>query len=185
MYNFYILVLLLAVVVHRRKSDDLYKDTDDIRENIINYEDEGGGEGDMTGYDLNVLRLQYDGDNYSLPHDKSQSNHLQRRGMLHLHIYLVNMKFMNRICGIHGSSMLRKVIITSLCTDDVPDICGFLDGKKQTVDADPETNPFDDVRHYAYEGDGNTSGSLSSLASGQFNFASKCFHNFSDSSSSH
>ncbi|KAE8744365.1 hypothetical protein FOCC_FOCC009018 [Frankliniella occidentalis] len=125
-----LLILLLAVVVHRRKSDDLYKDTDDIRENIINYEDEGGGEGDMTGYDLNVLRLQYDGDNYSLPHDKSpQSNHVQRR-------------------------------------DDVPDICGFLDGKKQTVDADPETNPFDDVRHYAYEGDGNTSGSLSSLASG-------------------
>lgn len=89
MYNFYILVLLLAVVVHRRKSDDLYKDTDDIRENIINYEDEGGGEGDMTGYDLNVLRLQYDGDNYSLPHDKSQSNHLQRRGMLQLHTDIV------------------------------------------------------------------------------------------------
>lgn len=55
-----------------------------------------------------------------------------------------------------------------LCSgpDEVPDICGFLDGKKQTVDNDPETNPFDDVRHYAYEGDGNTTGSLSSLASG-------------------
>lgn len=52
-------------------------------------------------------------------------------------------------------------------TDDVPDICGFLDGKKQSVDNDPETNPFDDVRHYAYEGDGNTTGSLSSLASGK------------------
>jgi hypothetical protein len=50
----------LAVVVHRRRTDDLYKDTDDIRENIINYEDEGGGEGDMTGYVLNVLRLMYD-----------------------------------------------------------------------------------------------------------------------------
>ena len=47
-------------MVHRRRTDDLYKDTDDIRENIINYEDEGGGEGDMTGYDLNVLRLMYD-----------------------------------------------------------------------------------------------------------------------------
>lgn len=54
----------------------------------------------------------------------------------------------------------------SIGPDDVPDICGFLDGKKQSVDNDPETNPFDDVRHYAYEGDGNTTGSLSSLASG-------------------
>lgn len=57
---FLLTVLLLAVVVHRKKTDDMYKDTDDIRENIINYEDEGGGEGDMTGYDLNVLRLMYD-----------------------------------------------------------------------------------------------------------------------------
>ena len=38
------------------------KDIDcDIRENIINYEDEGGGEGDQTGYDLSVLRLMSDG----------------------------------------------------------------------------------------------------------------------------
>lgn len=55
----FVSVLLLFVVIHRGKSDDMYKDTDDIRENIINYEDEGGGEGDMTGYDLNVLRLTY------------------------------------------------------------------------------------------------------------------------------
>lgn len=54
-----LLILLLAVVVRRRKTDDLYKDMDDIRDNIINYEDEGGGEVD-TGYDLNVLRAIYD-----------------------------------------------------------------------------------------------------------------------------
>lgn len=73
------LVLLLAVVVHRRKSDDLYKDTDDIRENIINYEDEGGGEGDMTGYDLNVLRLMFDGSEPNQGFDDS-GNLLQKRG---------------------------------------------------------------------------------------------------------
>jgi hypothetical protein len=54
--------------------------------------------------------------------------------------------------------------------DEVPDICGFLDNKKKVCDNDPETNPFDDVRHYAYEGDGNTTGSLSSLASGELYF---------------
>lgn len=47
----------------------------------------------------------------------------------------------------------------------MPDICGFLDGKKESCDKDPDTNPFDDVRHYAYEGEGNSEGSLSSLAS--------------------
>uniref|UniRef100_A0A8D8QW96 DE-cadherin n=2 Tax=Cacopsylla melanoneura TaxID=428564 RepID=A0A8D8QW96_9HEMI len=131
-----LLMLLLAVIVQRKKSDDNYKDTDDIRENIIDYEEEGGGEGDMTGFDLDVLRCtsMYGPNDAKLP-----NGHL-----------------------IKGSG------------DEVPDICGFLDGKKHHVDNDPETNPFDDVRHYAYEGDGNTTGSLSSLASvtdeGDLNF---------------
>jgi hypothetical protein len=54
--------------------------------------------------------------------------------------------------------------------DEVPNIGGFLNDKKKVCDNDPETNPFDDVRHYAYEGDGNTTGSLSSLASGELCF---------------
>lgn len=45
------------------------------------------------------------------------------------------------------------------------DISGFLDTKKDTCDRDPNNLPYDDVRHYAYEGDGNSTGSLSSLAS--------------------
>ncbi|XP_043520392.1 DE-cadherin [Frieseomelitta varia] len=121
-----LLILLFAVVVHRRKTDDLFKDMDDIRENIINYEDEGGGEVD-TGFDLNVLRTIYD----APPID----------------------------------SKIAPVGLQTRGPDEVPDICGFLDGKKESCDKDPDTNPFDDVRHYAYEGEGNSEGSLSSLAS--------------------
>lgn len=48
------------MVVHRRRADAwAEKELDDIRENIIAYEDEGGGEGD-AGYDLHVLRQMYD-----------------------------------------------------------------------------------------------------------------------------
>merc|ERR1719319_938740 len=49
---------------------------------------------------------------------------------------------------------------------DPPDIETFLDDNKDRIDADPEANPYDDLRHYAYEGDGNSGGSLSSLNSG-------------------
>ncbi|XP_043497699.1 DE-cadherin isoform X1 [Polistes fuscatus] len=130
-----LLILVLAVVVRRRKTDDLYKDMDDIRDNIINYEDEGGGEVD-TGYDLNVLRAIYDAPPIE--------------------------------------SKIAPVGLQGRAPDEVPDICGFLDGKKESCDKDPDTNPFDDVRHYAYEGDGNSDGSLSSLASctddGDLNF---------------
>ncbi|KAJ8923494.1 hypothetical protein NQ315_010072 [Exocentrus adspersus] len=112
-----LIILLLAVVVHRRKQDNLNeKDIDDTRENIINYEDEGGGECD-TNYDLSVFRA-------------------------------------NNI--VDEEPVMRE-------NPDVPaDISAFLDTKKR---CDPDNLPYDDVRHYAYEGDGNSTGSLSSLAS--------------------
>ena len=58
-----LMILILVFVAYRRRNrKDKPKDFhDDIRENIINYSDEGGGEGDMTGYDLSVLRMTPDG----------------------------------------------------------------------------------------------------------------------------
>lgn len=121
-----LVILLLAVVVHKRHHDGWHeKDMDDIRETIINYEDEGGGERD-TDFDLNVLRAPpfYDDKPY-----KDQLLHATKE------------------------------------PNEVPDIGGFLVDKKDTCDKDTEAYPFDDVRHYAYEGDGNSTRSLSSLAS--------------------
>ncbi|XP_056645235.1 DE-cadherin [Diorhabda sublineata] len=114
-----LIILLLAVVVHRRKQDNFNeKEIDDTRANIINYEDEGGGECD-TNYDLSVFRPNI----------------------------------------VDEKPLMRD-------NPDVPaDISGFLDNKKDNCDKDPDNLPYDDVRHYAYEGDGNSTGSLSSLAS--------------------
>ncbi|KAF5274763.1 hypothetical protein FQR65_LT04316 [Abscondita terminalis] len=115
-----LVILFLAVVVHRRKQDNWNeKDSDDIRETIINYEDEGGGEYD-TGFDMSVLRREH-------LEDKAPTK----------------------------ETLYKK--------SHVPDISGFLTDKKDSCDRDHM--PYDDVRYYAYEGDGNSSGSLSSLAS--------------------
>lgn len=130
-----LLILLLAVVVQKRQQNGWNeKDTDDIRETIINYEDEGGGERD-TDYDLNVLRPP--------PIYEEKPNH----GLM---------------------------IPPNLHNNNIQDIVGFLGDKKDSCDKDNLAYPVDDVRHYAYEGDGNSDGSLSSLASctdeGDLNF---------------
>merc|ERR1711878_186833 len=49
---------------------------------------------------------------------------------------------------------------------DAPDIQTFLQTNKDRIDHDPDATPYDDLRHYACEGDGNSGGSLSSLNSG-------------------
>jgi hypothetical protein len=113
--------LLLAVVVHKRKQDNLNeKDMDDTTENIINYEDEGGGECD-TNFDLSVLRR------------------------------------------VDEKPPMRDNLYSKQAPDVPADIGSFLDEKKRACDKD--ILPCDDVRHYGYEGDGNSSGSLSSLGS--------------------
>uniref|UniRef100_A0AAG5DFH9 DE-cadherin n=1 Tax=Anopheles atroparvus TaxID=41427 RepID=A0AAG5DFH9_ANOAO len=120
-----LLVLLLAVVVHKKQRDGWHeKDMDDIRETIINYEEEGGGERDAE-YDLTVLQAP------PIYVDKP-----------------------------YGSELRQKEANT-----EVPDIGAFLTDKKDACDKDADAYPIDDVRHYAYEGDGNSTGSLSSLAS--------------------
>lgn len=120
-----LIILLLAVVVHRRRNDGWMdgKDIDDIRETIINYEDEGGGERD-TDYDLNVLRGP------PIYEDKPYMQDYRQQD-----------------------------------AGEVPDIGAFLSDKKDACDKDQDAYPNDDVRYYAYEGDGNSTGSLSSLAS--------------------
>merc|ERR1712079_40327 len=122
----------MGMAVYRRKQK-VWGDKDidcDIRENIINYEDEGGGEGDQTGYDLSVLRMMSDG-----------------TPALH--------------AGHPGQDKMMK-----FSPYDAPDIQTFLQTNKDRIDHDPDATPYDDLRHYAYEGDGNSGGSLSSLNSG-------------------
>lgn len=56
------LVLVFVVYNRRREAHIKYPGPDDdVRENIINYDDEGGGEDDMTAFDITPLQIPIGG----------------------------------------------------------------------------------------------------------------------------
>ncbi|UYV85015.1 hmr-1 [Cordylochernes scorpioides] len=67
-----IIFLVLAIVAYTRSRRPAMKYgqadiDDDIRENIISYDDEGGGEDDMQAYDITPLRIPIDAAGMPLP----------------------------------------------------------------------------------------------------------------------
>jgi len=137
------MVLIYVVYSRRRESTVRYAGPDDdVRENIINYEDEGGGEDDMTAYDITPLQIPIGGPGLGL----GLGLGYDMKGKMPYHSPVPMMGAM----GVMGGE---------------PNVGVFIDDHKRRADTDLNAPPYDDLRNYAYEGGGSTAGSLSSLAS--------------------
>uniref|UniRef100_G3NRL3 Cadherin-22 n=1 Tax=Gasterosteus aculeatus aculeatus TaxID=481459 RepID=G3NRL3_GASAC len=55
-----VLVLLILTLKRHRKGQRMTEDEEDMRDNVIKYNDEGGGEQDTQAYDMSALRNLYD-----------------------------------------------------------------------------------------------------------------------------
>ena len=154
------LVLVFVVYNRRREAQIKYPGPeDDVRENIINYEDEGGGEDDMTAFDITPLQIPIA--------DPSLAHHSLPRQKVHCKLNDLFPSWNVYLMGFYQ-------FINTHSLDPAPtmpmgaetNVESFIEDHKRRADLDPYAPPFDDLRNYAYEGGGSTAGSLSSLGSG-------------------
>uniref|UniRef100_A0A8C6VN79 Cadherin 24 n=1 Tax=Naja naja TaxID=35670 RepID=A0A8C6VN79_NAJNA len=133
-------LVLLFVALRRQKQAALLPfEEEDVRENIITYDDEGGGEQDTEAFDMAALQ------NPDAAPAPSQQRRLLRRDVLP-----------------------RPHFPPSLSTRVPPqphDVASFLTARLSEVDADPSMPPYDSIQVYGYEGQGSSAGSLSSPGS--------------------
>jgi hypothetical protein len=147
---FAVLVLVFVVYNRRREAHIKYPGPDDdVRENIINYDDEGGGEDDMTAFDITPLQIPIGG---PLPELAPPKLGCKPSPVPH---------------GKKSKCVFFVCPVSMIGVGQEPNVGVFIEEHKKRADSDPNAPPFDDLRNYAYEGGGSTAGSLSSLASGE------------------
>ncbi|TSK58108.1 Cadherin-2 [Bagarius yarrelli] len=135
-----ILICIIILLDKERQAKQLLIDPeDDVRDNILKYDEEGGGEEDQD-YDLSQLQ-QPD----TLEHDLVKPVGIRRLDERPLHP--------------EPSYPLRSA------APHPGDIGDFIHEGLKAADTDPTAPPYDSLLVFDYEGSGSTAGSLSSLHS--------------------
>lgn len=151
-----LLLLLLAVAMtscgrrhHIKKGTGLLvgESEDDVRDNVFNYDEQGGGEEDENAFNVDLLWN---------PHDAPSTPGSYYPGVP------------------RGKQPLRRDAPHNLPSPTYPrrppadptDIEDYINDGLEAADNDPNVPPYDTALIYDYEGEGSLAGSLSSIASG-------------------
>nr|XP_054366207.1 cadherin-4 [Mirounga angustirostris] len=138
------MVLLFVVWMKRREKERhtkqlLIDPEDDVRDNILKYDEEGGGEEDQD-YDLSQLQQPE-----AMEHVLSKAPGVRRVD--------------ERPVGAEPQYPIRPVV------PHPGDIGDFINEGLRAADNDPTAPPYDSLLVFDYEGSGSTAGSVSSLNS--------------------
>lgn len=139
-----VLVLLILTLKRHRKGQRMTEDEEDMRDNVIKYNDEGGGEQDTQAYDMSALRNLYD-----FPEAKSCDSGPDIRS-------LPQWIQANRVGGGGEGAAAAAGADFSLFK-------GYIRKKVEQADADLSVPPYDSFQTYAFEGTSSPALSLSSI----------------------
>ncbi|KAM4607404.1 cadherin-5 [Polymixia lowei] len=137
-----ILVIVILIVMRRRfqkESLASMKNSGEIHEQLVTYDEEGGGEMDTNGYDVSILT--------SARHDGSMLRHPDLAP--HPSLY----------------AMVQKPVQHAQPPACKGDMAVMIEVKKDEADHDRDGFPYDTLHIYGYEGRDSLAGSLSSLES--------------------
>ncbi|XP_068199902.1 cadherin-7-like [Antennarius striatus] len=135
-----VMVLLIVTMRRRRKEPLILEEERDIRENIVRYDDEGGGEEDTEAFDMVTLR------NLNVIRDPN----------------------VRRDVTPDTPTFFHYPSATRPAYKSLPDNVVFREfiwERLKDADVDPSAPPYDSLQTYAFEGSGSVAESLSSLES--------------------
>uniref|UniRef100_A0A4W2DXL8 Cadherin-20 n=1 Tax=Bos indicus x Bos taurus TaxID=30522 RepID=A0A4W2DXL8_BOBOX len=132
-----VLVLLILSLRRHRKQPYILDDEENIHENIVRYDDEGGGEEDTEAFDIAAMWNPREAQAAGAP--KTRQDMLPEIESLS--------RYVPQTCAV--SSTVHSYVLAKL----------------YEADMDLWAPPFDSLQTYMFEGDGSVAGSLSSLQS--------------------
>ncbi|KAM9713259.1 cadherin-7-like isoform 1-T2 [Menidia menidia] len=135
-----VMVLLIVTMRRRRKEPLILEEERDIRENIVRYDDEGGGEEDTEAFDMVTLR------NLNVIRDPSARRDVTPDTPTFFHYPSASRPAYK--------SLPDNVVFREFIWERLKD-----------ADVDPSAPPYDSLQTYAFEGSGSVAESLSSLES--------------------
>lgn len=139
--------MILFITLRRSKKEPLIISEEDVRENVVTYDDEGGGEEDTEAFDIIALRNPEAAEELKFRRDVRPDGSYPRP----------TRRSSRYSCNHHSP--------TSLGTDEDTDVHDFIRQRLAEADQDTSVPPYDSLQTYAYEGQGSLAGSISSLGS--------------------
>lgn len=161
------IVVLFTALKRQRKQEPLIISKEDVRDNVVSYNDEGGGEEDTQAFDIGALRHP---DAAAALEESTK----QRRDIIPTDTLLYPP---HRRPAPATSGLIMPPV--SMASRDNGDVREFINQRVLENDCNPTAPPYDSLATYAYEGAGSVAESLSSLGSASSE-AEQDYHYLSD-----
>ncbi|KAJ3611152.1 hypothetical protein NHX12_021168 [Muraenolepis orangiensis] len=158
------MVLLIVAMRGRRKTPLILEEERDVRENIVRYDDEGGGEEDTEAFDMVALRNLHA--MHAAAGDPGGAASLRGAGDAEARRDVTpdTPAFFRYPPPSSSSSSCRRPAAYKTLPDHVA-FREFIWDRLKAADVDPAAPPYDSLQTYAFEGSGSVAESLSSLES--------------------